>query len=198
MSQYVYQRTGGPLTYWTPGTVPRQSRAADARSMGQEPPAPGANFGAMGCGGGGCGCNDCGGGGVKGGMGDDSVMAYGRRGMARTTAMREPPGAAHRYPSQMGMGGGYPEYGGQIRGRVQAIAVPRGAAQRYVSSLGTVPFIPGAPEPLTGGVTPGDVTGLIDPYPATTGSSFPWGTVILGGLALAVALPYLKKMGKKK
>ena len=53
-----------------------------------------------------------------------------------------------------------------------------------------MPFIPGAPEPLTS-----DVTDLINPYEAPA-SSFPWGKVILGGLALAVAYPHLKKLIK--
>lgn len=32
--RYAYQRTGGPLVQWGPGPPPRQSQAADARSLG--------------------------------------------------------------------------------------------------------------------------------------------------------------------
>jgi hypothetical protein len=76
-TKYVYQRAGGPILDWRNG-VPRQSRAADAVSLGSlagttldDPtlvlPAPGApepvgiSRGALsGCGGG-CGCAKCGG-----------------------------------------------------------------------------------------------------------------------------------------
>src|SRR5258705_3475293 len=136
MAQYVYQRPGGPLVYWTPGAPPRQTRAAEARSLGEEQAARGADFGMMGCGGD-CGCSSCG-----------SAKRYGMGGAQVNsvfTQISTPIGKARAF-------GGTP---------TRAIAVPRGQAQRYSSSLGTVPFIPGAPEPLTG-TTPADVNQLID------------------------------------
>lgn len=67
---------------------------------------------------------------------------------------------------------------------------PRGAVSRYV--LGATPYLPGAPEPLT--------DDLMDPYETLqsggkpTGSPIGVGTIVLGGLALALAWPHLKKM----
>lgn len=186
MAQYVYQRTGGPLINWTPGAPPRGYRAAETRALGQAPQ-PGANFGlAGGCGGGGgCGCSSCGGG-PKGGLGG-GYPEYG----GHVRAIAVPTGQAVRYA----MGEFLPEPRGAAAryGMGSTLPEPRGQTMRYTSSLGTVPFIPGAPEPLTG-ATPADVNALIDPYPS---AGFPWKTVIVGGLALAVAWPYLKKAMKK-
>lgn len=72
------------------------------------------------------------------------------------------------------------------------LRTPRGAAQRY--PMGAVPILPGAPEPLTD--VPSD---LIDPYETLSTGGKPTGgigvgTVIVAGLGLALAYPYLKKL----
>lgn len=172
MSQYVYQRRGGPLVYWTPGAPPRGTRAAEARSLGQAPQY-GANFGALGCGGD-CGCAGCG---KKSGLGG-GYPEYGGR------AIAVPRGAARPFPLS----------GTSVNSVFTPIKVPTGAAMPYRSSMGTVAFVPGAPEPLTDAVSPSDVDALIDPYPAKP--SLPIGTILLAGLGLALAWPHIKKMAR--
>lgn len=166
MSQYIFQRTGGPLVYWGPGAPPKQTRAADARSLG-----------ALGCAGG-CGCQGpCG----HKGVGAIAIPSYqgprvrpvggehDRRMMAR----------AHNGMS------GIAEYGRSIRQRQAALAgVPiLPGAPEPMTGMGSELLDPYDDLEIAAGVKP--------PPPKPAG--FPLGKVALAGLALAVAWPHLKR-----
>jgi len=78
------------------------------------------------------------------------------------------------------------------------LKTPRGTARAMGRAMGSIPFLPGAPEPLTGmGADTGE---LLNPYEdlqqtasGKASSGIGLGTIALAGLGLALAWPSIKK-----